>query len=117
MVGGQYASAIPVLREAVAAAAPGSLTYAYALFDLGRSLRLAGSAQAAIPVLRRRLEIPNQTSVVWRELLLALRAAGEGGPAGRPSGGASVAPRQGAGDRGGGHHGLGHGDGGGGGGD
>ena len=42
MVGGSYQAAIPVLRQALAAAPPSSLTYAYALFDLGHSLRLAG---------------------------------------------------------------------------
>ena len=51
MVGGDYGAAIPVLRQAVAAAAPSSLTYAYALYDLGRSLRLAGDPQAAVPIL------------------------------------------------------------------
>jgi tetratricopeptide (TPR) repeat protein len=73
---GEYAAAIPVLQQAIAAAAPGSLTYAYALFDLGRSLRLAGDPQAAIPILWRRLRIPNATDVVRTELELALRAIG-----------------------------------------
>ena len=49
-----------------------SLTYAYALYDLGRSLRLAGNPQAAAVVLQRRLQIPNQTGVVRQELQLAL---------------------------------------------
>ena len=40
---GSYTEAIPVLRQALAAASPSSLTYAYALYDLGRSLRLAGT--------------------------------------------------------------------------
>ena len=35
--------------------------YAYALFDLGRSLRLSGDPRAAVPVLYRRLQIPDQT--------------------------------------------------------
>src|SRR5579862_1110844 len=77
MLAGSYQGAIPVLRQAVAAAASGSLTYAYALFDLGRSLRLAGDPRAAVPILRRRLQIPNQTPVVRAELALALSALGE----------------------------------------
>ena len=35
MDAGKYTSAIPVLRKAVTTASPASLTYAYALFDLG----------------------------------------------------------------------------------
>jgi tetratricopeptide (TPR) repeat protein len=77
MLGGDYASAIPVLRQAVAAAPPSSLTYAYALYDLGRSLRLAGDPRAAVPILWRRLQIPNQTDVVRNELALALEALGQ----------------------------------------
>jgi eukaryotic-like serine/threonine-protein kinase len=76
MQSGNYATAIPVLRRAVSAASPGSLTYAYALYDLGRSLRLAGDPRAAVPVLWRRLQIPNQTQVVRAELTLALEALG-----------------------------------------
>jgi hypothetical protein len=77
MVGGDYTSAIPVLRQAVAAAPQASLTYAYALYDLGRSLRLAGDPRAAVHVLYRRLQIPNQTDVVRNELTLALDALGQ----------------------------------------
>lgn len=77
MLGGQYQSAIPVLRQAVAAAPHSSLTYAYALFDLGRSLRLAGDPRAAVQVLYQRLQIPNQTDVVRSELALALEALGQ----------------------------------------
>jgi serine/threonine-protein kinase len=95
MDAGSYSSAIPVLQKAVAAASPSSLTYAYALYDLGRSLRLSGDPQAAIPVLYKRLQIPNQTEVVRTELQAALRAVGEhyrqsggaappAGPAGPP---------------------------------
>jgi tetratricopeptide (TPR) repeat protein len=76
MVDGNYAAAIPALRQVLAAADPGSLTYAYALFDLGRSLRLAGDPQAAIPILWRRMQIPNQPDVVRAELQAALRAVG-----------------------------------------
>jgi serine/threonine-protein kinase len=82
MMSGDYNAAIPVLRSAVAAATPGSLTYAYALYDLGRSLRLAGDPQAAVPVLQRRLQIPNQTGVVRHELALASTTGfGSGGAA------------------------------------
>jgi hypothetical protein len=51
------------------------LTFAYALYDLGRALRLSGDAGAAIPILSRRLRINNQRSVVQHELDLA-RGAG-----------------------------------------
>jgi serine/threonine-protein kinase len=76
MVNGAYTEAIPVLRQAVNAASPADLTYAYALYDLGRSLRLAGDPQAAIPLLEQRLQIPDQTGVVLSELQLARRQAG-----------------------------------------
>ncbi len=76
MTGGQYAAAIPVLQQAIASASPSSLTYAYALYDLGRSFVLAGDPQAAIPILWRRLQIPNQTAVVKQEFDSALRAVG-----------------------------------------
>jgi serine/threonine protein kinase len=72
---GNYAAAVPVLRQAVAAASPSSLTYAYALYDLGHALRLSGDPEAAIPILRKRLEIPNQLPVVRAEYEAALRAA------------------------------------------
>jgi serine/threonine-protein kinase len=98
MTGGSYSAALPVLRQAVANAEPGTLTYAYALYDLGRTLRLAGDPQAAIPVLEARLRIPNQPAVVAEELNLAERQAGV--PAARPlppSGGAGLPGRHGAG--------------------
>jgi Flp pilus assembly protein TadD len=66
-----------VLRQAVAAAPHSSLTYAYALYDLGHSLRLAGDPRAAVTVLWQRLQIPNQTDVVRNELALALEALGQ----------------------------------------
>ena len=77
MADGNYTAAIATLRQAVQAADPGSLTYAYALFDLGRSLRLAGDPTAAVTVLYQRLQIPNQTGVVRQELQLALQALGQ----------------------------------------
>ena len=84
MTDGDYAAAIPVLQKAVAAASPSSMTYAYALYDLGRSLRLAGDPRQAVQVLYQRLQIPNQTGVVRQELQLALVALGQ-----QASGGAS----------------------------
>jgi len=42
--------------------------YAYALFNYGRALRLAGRPDDAIPVLEARLEIPDQTEAVQAEL-------------------------------------------------
>jgi len=47
------------------------LTFAYALYDLGRALRLDGNPTAAVPVLRERLRIDNQRPVVEQELQLA----------------------------------------------
>jgi serine/threonine-protein kinase len=77
MVSGDYAAAIPVLRQAVAAAPHDSLTYAYALYDLGRSLRLSGDPKDAVAVLYQRLQIPNQTETVREQLQLALQALGQ----------------------------------------
>jgi eukaryotic-like serine/threonine-protein kinase len=77
MISGNYNSAIAVLRQAVAAAPRSSLTYAYALYDLGRSLRLAGDPRAAVSILWQRLQIPNQTDTVRAELTLALEALGQ----------------------------------------
>jgi tetratricopeptide (TPR) repeat protein len=76
MQAGDYERAIPLLEQAVAAFPDGSreLTYAYALYNLGRSLRLAGRPAEAVPVLERRLTIPNQTGTVRRELEAARQA-------------------------------------------
>jgi eukaryotic-like serine/threonine-protein kinase len=77
---GRYAEAVRVLRRAVGAFPAGTtdVNYAYALYNLGRSLRLSGHPGEAIPVLERRLRIPNQTEVVRRELEAARRDAGQG---------------------------------------
>jgi len=117
MADGDYAAAIPVLRQAVQAASPTSLTYAYALYDLGRSLRLAGDPRDAVTVLYQRLKIPNQTQTVREQLQLALVALGQasngggagagppghrhdnGGPGGGPPG-PSGSPTPGGGPRG-----------------
>lgn len=83
----QYASAIPVLRRALAATGeqanaclqPNSttcLTYAYALYDLGRALRLSGHSAAAVPLLEARLQIDNQRPAVAAELQLAREHVG-----------------------------------------
>lgn len=79
---GQYGEAVPVLKRAVLAtgetvgacvepANTTCLTYAYALYDLGRAERLNGEPQAAVPILERRLQIDNQRSTVGAELQLA----------------------------------------------
>jgi eukaryotic-like serine/threonine-protein kinase len=75
---GEYEAAVPVLEEAVAAYPEGSedLAYAYALFNLGNALRLSGRPEEAIPVLEKRLEIPNQTGTVEAELEQAREEAG-----------------------------------------
>jgi tetratricopeptide (TPR) repeat protein len=76
---GNYAAAIDVLRRAVKDC-PVSTTdpCAYALFDLGHALRLAGRPAEAIPVLQQRLQNPNQQGTVQHELDLA-EAALDGG--------------------------------------
>ncbi|MDX6636641.1 MAG: eukaryotic-like serine/threonine-protein kinase, partial [Solirubrobacterales bacterium] len=76
---GRYDEAIPLLRRAVSGLSSdtSSLTYAYALFNLGHALRLAGQPQAAIPILEQRLRIPNQTATVQAELDAARAAAGQ----------------------------------------
>lgn len=79
---GRYAQAVPVLERALAAtgeslkdcvqpASESCLTYAYAQYDLGRSLQLAGRADAAVAVLERRVQIYNQQPAVAAELQLA----------------------------------------------
>jgi eukaryotic-like serine/threonine-protein kinase len=74
---GRYEEAIPILQRAVDSFPPGTtdLNYAYALFNLGQSLRLAERPDEAIPILEQRLRIPNQTGTVRRELELARRDA------------------------------------------
>jgi tetratricopeptide (TPR) repeat protein len=76
---GEYDQAIPILQQAVDSFPPGTsdLNYAYALFNLGKSLRLAGQPDKAIPVLEQRLGIPNQTETVQHELDLAKQQAGQ----------------------------------------
>ena len=85
---GNYPAAIAADRRALAAANPSTLTYAFALYDLGVSLLRSGNPQAAIPYLEQRLKYNDQTATVQATLNQALQAAG-GAPAG---GGAPVAP-------------------------
>jgi serine/threonine-protein kinase len=76
---GRYEEAIPILERAVAAAeGTEGLTYPYALFNLGHALRMAGRPEEAIPILEQRLEFPDQTEEVQRELDAAYAAAGQG---------------------------------------
>jgi hypothetical protein len=84
--GGRYGEAIAVLEKALPAtgedlqdclrpASETCLTYAYALYDLGRALRLDGDPAAAAPILKRRLQIENQRPTVQAQLELALARA------------------------------------------
>jgi serine/threonine protein kinase len=81
---GDYAAAIPVLRRAVDAFPDGTtdINYAYALYNLGHALRLAGQPQAAIPILEQRLQIADQSGTVAAELALAQQEAGVGSASG-----------------------------------
>ena len=70
---GSYDEAVAVLRRAVASFPKGTsdLNYAYALYNLGHALRLAGRPEKAIPILEERLQIPNQAATVRQELAAA----------------------------------------------
>ncbi len=111
LLGGDYAAAISTLRRALAEANPNSLTYAYALYDLGDALLLSGNPKAAIPVLQQRLKIPNQTATVQALLNKALQEAGmppQGSPGAQATtGGAGVPPGHHKGDEHGGGNGQG----------
>ncbi len=78
MQAGRYGDAIAPLQRAVdGACGPGAgLTCAYALYNLGHSLRLAGRPADAVPILERRLQFDNQRGLVQRELDQARQAAG-----------------------------------------
>jgi len=77
---GDFAGAVPLLRQAVASWPEDStdIEYAYALFNLGKSLNQSGSPAEAIPFLEKRLNWPNQRGVVKKELELARQNAGQG---------------------------------------
>jgi serine/threonine-protein kinase len=79
---GDYDRAIDLNTQAIEAFPEGTtweddMNYAYALFSLGKALRLADRPDEAIPVLEARLDIPDQQATVQRELDLARQAAGE----------------------------------------
>ena len=76
---GDYKNAVKLSKQSVEAFPPGTtdVQYAYALFNLGQALRLAGKPEQAIPVLEARLQIPNQTATVEEELAAARADAGE----------------------------------------
>jgi eukaryotic-like serine/threonine-protein kinase len=84
---GNYDAAITTLQRAVKDC-PVSTTdpCAYALFDLGHALRLAGRPSEAIPVLQQRLQNPDQRDVVQHELDLAEAAANGGAQPGKGHG-------------------------------
>jgi len=117
LLDGNYTAAIATLRKAVSAAAPGSLTYVYGLYDLGKALLLSGDAAGAVPILEQRAKIPNQTPVVLETLNQALRADGQPtvptpGQSDQPGGQAPSGPAgKGAGSGGAGLGQPGHGDG------
>lgn len=79
MGAGEYGHATRLLSKALAASgesvqnclqpvSEACLTYAYALYDLGRALMLSGSPAAAVPVLERRLQIEDQRAIVANTL-------------------------------------------------
>jgi hypothetical protein len=83
---GSYATAIGNLRSAIRdsgqsligciePASESCLTFAYALYDLGRALRLQGHDSEAVTVLSERLRIDNQRPTVEHELELARGAS------------------------------------------
>jgi eukaryotic-like serine/threonine-protein kinase len=76
MLDHNYTEALQTLKQAVSTADPSSNTYAYALYDLGRTMLLSGDAKGAIPVLQKRLSIPIQTATVQHTLDRALEEAG-----------------------------------------
>jgi serine/threonine protein kinase len=77
---GDYAGAVPILRQAVASWPEDSqdINYAYALYNLGTSLNRSGNPEEAIPYLEKRLQWPDQRETVQAELNSAKRNAGRG---------------------------------------
>ena len=95
--GGQFQAAVVVLQQALAATGERlnsclepvgetCLSYAYALYDLGRALRLDRQPAAAALILERRLQIANQRPAVQSELALARAEATRQAPLARSSG-------------------------------
>ncbi|HEU0025288.1 MAG TPA: tetratricopeptide repeat protein, partial [Thermoleophilaceae bacterium] len=78
MQAGRFDEAVPILRQAVASWPEDSrdIEYAYALFNLGKSLNRSGDPEAAIPYLEKRLTFDDQVETVQKELDRARRAAG-----------------------------------------
>ena len=79
---GDYDTAIELNTRAIEAFPEGTtwetdINYAYALYSLGRALRLAGRPDQAIRVLEVRRQIPNQPATVQNELDLARAEAAE----------------------------------------
>jgi tetratricopeptide (TPR) repeat protein len=74
---GRFEEAVPILRQAVGSWPEDSrdLEYAYALFNLGKSLTEAGDPAAAIPYLEKRLTFEDQQKTVEKELRRAQKAA------------------------------------------
>jgi eukaryotic-like serine/threonine-protein kinase len=77
---GDYAAAVPILQEAVASWPEDSqdINYAYALYNLGKSLNRSGRPDEAIPYLEKRLQWDDQRETVEAELALARENAEEG---------------------------------------
>jgi tetratricopeptide (TPR) repeat protein len=75
---GDFAGAVPLLEQAVGSYPEDSqdMGYAYALFNLGKSLNRSGRPDEAIPVLEKRLVFSDQRETVQRELDLARANAG-----------------------------------------
>jgi serine/threonine-protein kinase len=75
---GRYDEAIALDTQVVDKGPGSGLTYAYALYDLGHALRLAGRPAEAIPILAQRMQIDNQRGVVKAELKQAQKEAKKG---------------------------------------
>jgi hypothetical protein len=81
MRAGDASGAVTDLRPAVDVLCrdESDIRCAFALYNLGRALRLSGKPDEAVPVLERRLQVnsTNQPGVVRRELALARQQAGQ----------------------------------------
>ncbi len=88
---GNPAAQVAPLQEAVSGLCTdeGDINCAYALYNLGRALRLSGRPAEAVPLLQRRLSISDyKTGVVKAELAAAQQAA-NGAPAASSGGGSA----------------------------